>query len=102
MQLTRALQTVKAEPKMLYLSQGTQAEFHEGLGDAANGVIMHTSWHPAVPFVGLLAGEAFDNAAFQEAFENSSARRRTRIPPSPSPSARASSRRSALPKRRTT
>ena len=69
-QLTRALQTVKAEPKMLYLSQGTQAEFHEGLGDAANGVIMHTSWHPAVPFVGLLAGEAFDNAAFQEAFEN--------------------------------
>ena len=70
MQLTRALQTVKAEPKMLYLSQGTQAEFHEGLGDAANGVIMHTSWHPAVPFVGMLGGEAFDNADFQKAFEN--------------------------------
>ncbi len=34
-QLTRALQTVKAEPKMVYYSQGTQAEFYEGTGDAS-------------------------------------------------------------------
>ena len=68
-QLTRALQTVDAQPKMLYLSQGTQAEFHEGLGDAANGILMHTSWHPAVPFEGLLGGEPFSNADFIAAFE---------------------------------
>lgn len=68
-QLTKALQTVKAQPRMLYLSQGTQAEFHESLGDAANGVIMHTSWHPEVPFEGVLAGEPFSNTDFQKAFQ---------------------------------
>src|SRR3546814_2918007 len=47
-QLTRALQTVRAEPSLRYLSQGTQAEFLEGLGDASEGVIMHTSWHEKI------------------------------------------------------
>jgi branched-chain amino acid transport system substrate-binding protein len=68
-QLTRALQTVKAQPKMLYLSQGTQAEFQQGVGDAAEGVVMHTSWHPAVPFEGTLAGQPFTNQDFQTAFQ---------------------------------
>jgi branched-chain amino acid transport system substrate-binding protein len=68
-QLTRALQTVKAEPKLLYLSQGTQAEFKEGLGDAAEGIVVHTAWHPAAPYVGELAGETFSNQDFQKAFE---------------------------------
>ncbi|MYZ49375.1 branched-chain amino acid ABC transporter substrate-binding protein [Rhizobiales bacterium L72] len=68
-QLTRALQTVKAQPKFLYLSQGTQAEYAEGAGKAAEGVAVHTSWHPAVPFVGLLAGATFTNQDFRKAFE---------------------------------
>ncbi|MDQ3560261.1 MAG: amino acid ABC transporter substrate-binding protein [Pseudomonadota bacterium] len=68
-QLTRALQTVRAQPKLLYLSQGTQAEFQEGLGDAAEGIVMHTSWHQDVPFEGVLAGEPFTNVDFKAAFE---------------------------------
>jgi len=69
-QLTRALKTVRANPKMLYLSQGTQAEYLEGVGaDAAQGTLVHTSWHEAVPFVGQLAGEDFSNQDFQKAFE---------------------------------
>lgn len=68
-QLTRALQTVRAEPTMVYFSQGTQAEFLEGTGEASNGILMHTSWHPAAPFVGLLAGETFSNLDFVAAYE---------------------------------
>jgi branched-chain amino acid transport system substrate-binding protein len=68
-QLSRALQTVKAQPKFLYLSQGTQAEYLEALGGAAEGVVVHTSWHPAAPFEGTLAGEPFSNQDFQKAFE---------------------------------
>lgn len=68
-QLTRALQTVRAEPKMVYYSQGTQAEFLEGTGDASEAILMHTSWHAAAPYMGLLAGEEFSNADFGAAFE---------------------------------
>ena len=68
-QLTRALQTVKAQPKLLYLSQGTQNEFVEGVGKAAEGVLVHTSWHPDVPFVGELGGAPFSNADFIAAFK---------------------------------
>ena len=68
-QITRALKTVRAEPKMVYFSQGTQSEFHEGTGDASDSVLVHTSWHPAVPFEGLLAGETFTNQDFVAEFE---------------------------------
>ena len=68
-QLTRALKTVRAEPKMVYFSQGTQAEFLEGTGDSANGVLVHTSWHKDAPFEATLAGEAFTNSDFVETFE---------------------------------
>ena len=69
-QLTRALKTVRAEPKMVYFSQGTQAEYLEGTGESSNGVLVHTSWHPAAPFQGTLAGEPFSNDDFNAAFEN--------------------------------
>lgn len=69
-QLTRALKTVRAEPKMVYYSQGTQAEFEEGTGEASNSILMHTAWHPAAPYVGLLAGEEFSNADFVKAFND--------------------------------
>jgi branched-chain amino acid transport system substrate-binding protein len=67
-QLTRALQTVQAEAKMVYLSQGTQAEYFEGVGNASNGVLVHTSWHPNAPFEGVLGTEPFSNADFIAAF----------------------------------
>lgn len=68
-QLTRALKTVRAEPKLVYFSQGTQAEYAEGVGTAGDGVLVHTSWHPDAPFEGELAGEPFSNADFVAAFE---------------------------------
>lgn len=69
-QLTRALATVKAEAKMVYYSQGTQAEFYEGTGEASDGILMHTSWHPDAPYVGKLAGEDFSNQDFVAAFND--------------------------------
>ncbi len=68
-QITRALKTVRAEPKMVYYSQGTQSEFYEGTGDASESVMTHTSWHPEVPFVGVLGGEEFTNREFVDAFK---------------------------------
>ncbi|WP_248304717.1 amino acid ABC transporter substrate-binding protein [Breoghania sp. L-A4] len=68
-QLTRALKTVQADIKLLYLSQGTQTEFHEGVGDAAEGIMMHSSWHEAVPFLGSLNGEVYSNQQFLDAFK---------------------------------
>lgn len=63
-QLVRAFQTVGYNPKGLYMSQGTQIEFKEALGDAVNGIMIHSAWHPAAPFVGLLAGEEYTNQQF--------------------------------------
>ena len=67
-QLTRALKTVRAEPKMVYYSQGTQIEFYEGTQEASEAVLMHTSWHPDAPYVGELAGEPFGNSDFVAEF----------------------------------
>ncbi|ADZ69473.1 amino acid ABC transporter substrate-binding protein [Polymorphum gilvum] len=68
-QLTRALKTVRADIKLLYLSQGTQAEFHEGLGNDAEGVMVHSSWHEEVPFVGTLNGKDYTNQQFLADFK---------------------------------
>ncbi|MFQ5851134.1 MAG: amino acid ABC transporter substrate-binding protein [Candidatus Binatia bacterium] len=67
-QLVRAFQTVGYNPKGLYMSQGTQVEFKEALGDAANGIMIHSAWHPAAPFVGLLANEKYSNRQFIAGF----------------------------------
>lgn len=68
-QLTRALKTVGATPKLVYLSQGAQNEFIEGVGkDAADGVMIHTTWHKDVPFESTLAGKPFSNGDFVKAF----------------------------------
>ena len=68
-QLTRALATVRATPKMVYYSQGTQAEFLEGTGASSDSVLVHTSWHADAPFDGMLAGAPFSNADFVTAFK---------------------------------
>jgi branched-chain amino acid transport system substrate-binding protein len=68
-QLARAMQTVEFQPKGVYLSQGSQQEFADALGDAANGVTIHAAWHPAVQWEGMLAGEPYSNQDFQSDFE---------------------------------
>jgi branched-chain amino acid transport system substrate-binding protein len=68
-QLMRALETVEYEPKGIYLSQGSQQEFADALGETADGVTIHAAWHPAVQWEGLLAGEVYTNKNFQDDFE---------------------------------
>lgn len=68
-QLIRALQTVDYQPKYVFMSQGAQREFQEQLGDAANGVTVHASWHPLANFSGVLGGEEFTNQNFLDAFK---------------------------------
>jgi branched-chain amino acid transport system substrate-binding protein len=68
-QIVRALQTVKATPKMIYLNQGTQSEYKEGLGDAAEGTLHTGSWQENVPWIGLIAGEEISNQEYQEVFQ---------------------------------
>jgi len=67
--LTRAMQTVDYNPKGIYLSQGTQVEYLEGVGAAAEGVMIHAAWHPAVQWEGVLGGEPYTNQQFQADFE---------------------------------
>lgn len=68
-QLTRAFKTVRAEAQMVYLSQGTQAEYLEGTSESSNGVLVHTSWHKDAPFSSVLAGEPFTNQDFVDSFQ---------------------------------
>ena len=63
-QFTRALKTVKHNPKHILLSQGTQKEFYEGLGSDADGVIIMSAYHPKAPFKASLAGLQMNNADF--------------------------------------
>jgi branched-chain amino acid transport system substrate-binding protein len=67
-ELVRALQTVGYDPPLLYLSQGTQSEFLDSLGDAANGILAHSAWHPEAAFEGLLGGETVTNQDFIAGF----------------------------------
>ena len=68
-QLTRALQTVRANLKLLYMSQGTQAEYYEGTGQGGEGLVVHSAWHPEANWAGTLAGEPFTNVDFVAAYE---------------------------------
>lgn len=68
-QLVRGLKTVAYQPKAAIMGQGTQAEFHEQLGDAANGVLIHSAWHPAVEWVGQLNGKDYSNQDFIRDFK---------------------------------
>ncbi len=68
-QLARGLKTVRVQPKLVYLSQGTQSEFLEGLGKDSDGIMMHAAWHERVPFVGTLAGKEFTNQDFLAAYK---------------------------------
>ena len=63
-QLTRALKTVRHNPKHLMLTQGTQSEFLEGLGDATEGIMIYSAWHDDAPFQRTLAGQRMNNSDF--------------------------------------
>ena len=67
-QLTRAFKTVNYQPSVVIMGQGTQAEFSDQLGGAANGVIIHSAWHPAVEWIGDIGGKAFSNQDFIREF----------------------------------
>lgn len=67
--VARAMKTVNYHPKGAYFCQGTQDEVKEGLGDSVNGITIHSSWHKAVKWKGLLAGKKFTNQDFVNAFK---------------------------------
>ena len=67
--LSRALKTVGYQPKGAYFCQGTQEEVKEGLGDSVNGLTIHSAWHPAVQWEGLVAGKTLSNQEFVEIFK---------------------------------
>jgi branched-chain amino acid transport system substrate-binding protein len=69
-QLIRALQTVGYEPKAIWLTQGTQVEFLEAVGDASNGVMIFSAYHRDVVFDSELAGDSFSSADFIAAFND--------------------------------
>lgn len=67
--IARAMKTVNYHPKGAYFCQGTQDEVKEGLGDSVNGITIHSAWHSAVKFEGLLSGKKFTNKDFVNAFK---------------------------------
>ena len=69
--LTQALQTVGYQAPLVYMSQGAQTEFGEALGDAANGIVIHSVWSPTANFEGTLAGEPYSNQDFIDGFTES-------------------------------
>ncbi len=68
--IVRAMQTVDYQPKAAFFSQGTYSEFAEQLGDAANGIMVWSTWDPAIDWGGDLAGEPFTNADFAREIES--------------------------------
>ena len=68
-QLVRAFRTIGYQPSTVIMGQGTQAEFVEQLGDGANGVLIHSAWHEAVEWDGLLGGKPFSNQDFIREFQ---------------------------------
>lgn len=67
--IVRAMQTVDYQPKGAFFSQGTYLEFEEQLGDAANGIMVWSTWDPTIGWEGELAGEPFTNADFAREIE---------------------------------
>lgn len=62
--VAKALATVKYKPKGVFFTQGTYPQFKESLGDAANGIILWTSWDAGVKWTGTFNGKEYTNADF--------------------------------------
>lgn len=67
--VVRAMQTVEYQPKGAFFSQGTYLEFEEQLGEAANGIMVWSTWDPTIEWEGELAGEPFNNEDFVREIE---------------------------------
>lgn len=63
-EVVRAMQTVDYQPKGAFFSQGTYLEFEEQLGEAADGIMVWSTWDPTIGWEGELAGEPFNNSDF--------------------------------------
>ena len=66
--LVNAMATVDYQPQLLWMSQGAQTEFLDTLGDNANNITVHGSWHPLANWEGTLAGQPYTNVDFIENF----------------------------------
>ncbi|MPZ53441.1 MAG: ABC transporter substrate-binding protein [Acidimicrobiia bacterium] len=67
--IVRAMQTVDYQPSAAFFSQGTYREFQEQLGDAANGIMVWSTFDPEIEWEGELLGEPFGNADFVREIE---------------------------------
>jgi branched-chain amino acid transport system substrate-binding protein len=67
--IVRAMQTVDYQPSAAFFTQGTYDEFQEQLGDAANGIMVWSTWDPTIDWEGVLAGEPFNNDDFAREIE---------------------------------
>jgi branched-chain amino acid transport system substrate-binding protein len=67
--IAKAMRTVGYEPKAAFFSQGTYPEFVDSVGDAADGLLMWSTWNPDVEWEGVLGGEPYSNQDFVADFE---------------------------------
>lgn len=66
--LVQGLQTVGYQAPLVYTAQGAQSEFQEALGDAAEGIVVHSVWSPVANFPSVLGGEDYSNEDFVSGF----------------------------------
>lgn len=69
--IAKAMQVTGYEPKAAFFAQGTYPEFDESVGDAAEGLIVWSTWGPDVRWTGQLNGEEYSNQDFVADFEES-------------------------------
>ncbi|HEX2129861.1 MAG TPA: amino acid ABC transporter substrate-binding protein [Solirubrobacterales bacterium] len=62
--IAKAMRTVGYEPKAAFFSQGTYPEFVDSVGEAADGLLMWSTWNPEVEWEGELNGEPYSNQDF--------------------------------------
>ena len=68
--IAKAMKTVDYEPKAAFFAQGTYPEFAESVGnDAADGIIVWSTWGPDVKWEGQLNGEPYSNQDFVADFK---------------------------------
>lgn len=67
--LAKAFQTIQYRPKAAFFTQGTYLEFGEQLGEAAENILVWSTFDPLIEHKGFLAGESFDNADFVREME---------------------------------
>lgn len=67
--LVKALKTVGYKPKGAFFSEGTYPQFQQSLGDAANGIMVWSTWSPEAHWEGTLNGKPYSNQDFVKDFK---------------------------------